>query len=404
MVFGSRIRGLVLVLGLGLSLLGAPHARPAADPTPPSRARPNVVLVTIDTLRADHCGTYGYERPTTPRLDALAARGAVFDAAYAVSATTLPSAATILTSLPPNEHGVMKNGWVLPERVDTMAEILASHGYDTAAFVSSFVLERRFGTAQGFAAYDDDFTGADASSRIRNWEGHDLTAPYDRRGHQTADRAIAWLKTRQSHAPFFLWLHWFDPHSPYDPPQPYRDRFARPDAASQKDRWIDLYDGDVRFADEQLGRVLAALDAVAPAERTLTVVVGDHGEGLLDHGWLEHGVHLYEEAVRVPLVVHWPGRIRPQRVPHPVGLVDVLPTLLGLVELPTHAALRGTDLAPILRGETPADPERAVFMQRRLYRGAMHKGVRVAGPKWAVRWRNWKLIYASLDDVAELYD
>jgi arylsulfatase A-like enzyme len=379
-------------------------ARAAEDSLAAANALPNVVLITIDTLRADHCGIYGYDRPTTPHLDALASQGAVFEAAYAVSATTLPSTATLFTSLHPNEHGVLKNGRILPERVRTMAEILGSHGYDTAAFVSSFVVERRFGTAQGFDAYDDDFTGASSSSPIRHWEGHQLSAPYDRRGHETALRAIRWLHARQSQAPFFLWVHLFDPHSPYDPPEPYREQFARAGATSEKERWVDLYDAEVRFGDEQLGRLLAAVDALAPVEPPLTIVAGDHGEGLLDHEWLEHGVHLYEEAVRVPLIVRWPGRIAPQRNADPVGLVDVLPTLLSLLELPKPDGMRGADLARVLQGQTRADPERAVFMQRRLYRGAKHKGVRVAGPKWAIRWRNWKFIYASLDDDVELYD
>jgi arylsulfatase A-like enzyme len=390
---------------LALALLAGGPARGGAEPAPPPT---NLVLVTLDTLRADHCSAYGYARPTTPHLDAVAAQGALFEAAYAVSATTLPSHAAIFTSLHPGEHGVLKNGMVLDARFTTLAEHLARAGYATAAFVSSFVVERRFGTAQGFAHYDDDFRGADSSfgERLRRWEGHDLAAPYDRRAGDTTDRAVAWLRRAGDAQPFFLWIHYFDPHHPYAPPEPWRSRFLREGSEGHR-RDVDLYDGDVRYTDEQLGRALEAIEAASPGGRTLLVIVADHGEGLWSHGWLEHGVHLYEEAVRVPFVVRWPGRIAAgQRLAGLVSQVDVLPTLLSLLGLAADGApLGGRDLAPALLGKEPLDPERTVFLQRRRYETRFERGYEVAGPMWAARWRHWKLIESPRPEAGlELYD
>jgi arylsulfatase A-like enzyme len=389
---------------LAAALLGAPASAAQAE----DAARPNVVLVTLDTLRADHSSSYGYGRPTTPQLDAVAARGALFESAYAVSATTLPAHAAIFTSLHPGEHGVRKNGMVLGPQVTTLAEHLARAGYTTAAFVSSFVVDRRFGAAQGFAHYDDDFRGADSSigRRLEHWEGHTLDAPYDRRAGDTTDRAVAWLRGARAAQPFFLWVHYFDPHHPYDPPEPWRSALLR-EGSRGRGRDVDLYDGDVRYTDEQLGRMLRAVDAVSPPERTLLVILADHGEGLWSHGWLEHGVHLYEEAVRIPFVVRWPGRLpEGRRLPGLVSQVDVLPTLLSLLGLPPAGApLRGRDLAPALRGEQGLDPDRTIFMQRRLYETRVVKGYEVAGPMWAARWRNWKLIESPREERGlELYD
>jgi arylsulfatase A-like enzyme len=398
----ARAAKIASAWGCALALLLAGPAR-ALD-----AVRPNVVLVTLDTLRADHASAYGYGRPTTPHLDSVAARGALFESAYAVSATTLPAHASIFTSLHPAEHGVAKNGRALDAGVTTLAEHLARAGYRTAAFVSSFVLDRRFGTARGFAHYDDDFRGADSSigRRLEHWEGHTLDAPYDRRAGDTTDRVLAWLRGARGGGPFFLWVHYFDPHHPYDPPEPWRSALAR-EGSRGRDRDVDRYDGDVRYTDEQLGRLLEALDAVSPPEGTLLVILADHGEGLWSHGWLEHGVHLYEEAVRIPFVVRWPGRLPGgRRLPGLVSQVDVLPTLLSLLGLPDGGApLRGRDLAPALRGEAPLDPDRAVFMQRRLYETRVVKGYEVAGPMWAARWRGWKLIESPREERGlELYD
>jgi arylsulfatase A-like enzyme len=368
---------------------------------------PNVVVVTIDTLRADHTSAYGYDRPTTPNLQALAAEGTLFRSAYAVTATTLPSHATLFTSLYPSEHGVLKNGIPLRESFTTLAEILRAHRWQTAAFVSSFPVHGQFGLQQGFDVYDDDFRGADATvaRSEQAWEGHQVAGPFDRRAEDTTKRAIDWLRTRDPARPFLLWVHLFDPHAPYDPPQSFRSRFLRSPEASVRERDVDLYDAEVAYADRELGRLLHAVDRASPRERTLTLVTSDHGEGLWDHGWRGHGVYLYEEAVRVPLVVRWPGRIpEGRKLDGPVGLVDVLPTLLTLIGVERDGApMRGTDLTDALEGRDALDPGRPIYFQRRLYHTPEWKGVRVSGAKWGVLWRGWKLIHAP-EEATELYD
>jgi arylsulfatase A-like enzyme len=369
-------------------------------------ATPSVALVTLDTLRADHCSAYGYARRTTPSLDALAAQGALFETAYAPSATTLPSHATLFTSLHPGEHGAVRNGLTLGEVHTTLAESFRAHGYETAAFVSSFVLNRRFGLEQGFGRYDDDFGGVRGTVRpSREWEAFGPGETFDRRARDTVLRAIEWLRARDGSRPFLLWVHLFDPHGPYDPPEPFRSEFVSAGGSAARGREIDLYDGDVRYADSELGRLIEALDEASSPARTIVVVTADHGEGLWDHGWLEHGVHLYEEAVRVPFVIRWRGRIAPgMRVPGLVGLVDVLPSLLSLAGVRRDApGMRGIDLGPALTLGRAIDPDRRLFLQRRQYQTRELKGLRIAGPKWALRWRHWKLIHGP-EEGSELYD
>ncbi|MBW2444685.1 MAG: sulfatase [Deltaproteobacteria bacterium] len=362
---------------------------------------PSILLVTIDTLRADHVSAYGYERETTPHLDALAAGGARFETAYSVSSTTLPSHATLFTSRYPDEHGVTKNGVALPADVPTLAERLSAAGWETAAFVSSFVVERRFGLARGFEHYDDDFAGADHSSALRSWQGYELDAPYDRRGAETTDRTLAWLAARKDDRPFFLWVHYFDPHSPYDPPAPHRGAFLETEDRTSPRHAIDLYDGDIHYADAELGRLLEATAAHAP----LTLVTSDHGEGLWDHGWLEHGVFLYEEMVRVPWVVHWPRAIPAGRsIPGLAAHVDLAPTLAGLLGQPLLADPRGRDHSAALRGGSAAAPDRAVHLQRRHFDPMRRGHLRVAGSKHAVREGDWKLILSPGEQGFELYD
>ncbi|MGH7898499.1 MAG: sulfatase-like hydrolase/transferase, partial [Candidatus Binatia bacterium] len=224
--------------------------------------RPNILLVTIDTLRADHCSTYGYARPTTPRLSELAASGVRFEVAYAPMATTGPSHGTMFTSLLPRSHGVLKNGLTLSDRPPTLAAALLAAGYRTAAVVSSYAVHRRFGLGRGFLTYDDDFTGARPSLTHKVfWEGHEVPGPFDRRADETRAKAVDWLERqgylearRSALPPFFLWVHFFDPHSPYDPPEPHRGRFALPSRdVAELDREIAAYDGEAHFADEEMG-------------------------------------------------------------------------------------------------------------------------------------------------------
>jgi arylsulfatase A-like enzyme len=373
--------------------------------------RPDILLVTIDTLRADHSSAYGYRRPTTPVLERLARDGVRCAVAYAPMATTAPSHASMFTGRLPRAHGVLKNGHVLPARASTLAEILREQGYDTGAVVSSFAVHGTFGLRQGFETYDDAFTVEGSTIRERAWEGHAVREGFDRRADETASRAIEWLRARghltrtRRERPFFLWVHFFDPHSPYVPPPGPAARFP-PTGASQLEREIAAYDAEVHFADEELGRLVASLESAGRLDGTLVVVTSDHGEGLMQHGHMEHGLHIYEEAVRVPLVFRWPGHLPAGRaIDVPVPLVDLTPTILGLGGVSrARGGAQGENAAPLLRGDVAGDEGRPIFLQRRFYASGRDGGVPVSGEKVAVRAGRLKLISAPAEASHELYD
>ncbi len=367
-------------------------------------SRPNVLLVTLDTTRADHASGYGYAHPTTPALDRLMAHGAHFVAAYTPMPTTGPSHASLFTSRYPFAHGMVKNGSVLADEVATLAEVLRDGGYQTAAVVSAFPLARRFGLDRGFEHYDDTFPAASASVVERRWEAFALAEAFDRRADATTDRALAWLASASGRRPFFLWVHYYDAHAPYEPPRGYRRRFrerggGRPRLARQ----VAGYDGEMRFVDDQLGRLLEQVDRRGPAD-TVVVVAADHGEGLMQHGWMEHGINLHEELVRVVLVVSWTGHVAAGRVVDaPVSLLDVAPTVLDLVGLPAlKLRPEGQTLAAVLtNGDAP--PDRVLYFQRRLYTPPDRREWPAMGDMVAVRAGPWKYIEASEEGVAELY-
>jgi arylsulfatase A-like enzyme len=276
--------------------------------------------VTFDTTRVDHTSPAGYGRDTTPTLAALAREGAWFELAYAPTATTGPSHATLFTGLSPLRHGVLENGAPLGASLETLAERLAAEGWRTGAFVSSFVVSRRFAFDQGFAAFDDLFEQETSTYGEESWEGHGIEGAFDRRADATTERALRWLEANARAGPLFAWVHYFDPHAPYVPPASVAGRFEPAAGADALARDVSRYDEEIAFADAQLARLLHALERLGLASNTLVVVTADHGEGLLDHGHMEHGVHVYEEQVRVPLVVRWPGRIAPRRIEGPVEL------------------------------------------------------------------------------------
>jgi choline-sulfatase len=320
---------LVLLAGGGCARGGA--ARPGA----------NVLLVTLDTVRADHVGCYGGAVPT-PALDRLAREGVRFAQASSPVPLTLPAHASLLSGLLPPAHGLRNNGaGAFPADRPTLATALAARGYRTAAFLGAFVLDRRFGLDRGFATYDDE---------IERGTGTTPSLEAERRGDQVVDRALAWLERpgESDDRPFFLWVHLYDAHAPYAPPSPFGERHAgRP------------YEGEVAFADAQVGRLLAALDRLGLAGDTVVAVAADHGEALGEHGEATHGFFLYEPTLRVPLLLRAPGNFRGGTVVEtPVGLADLGPTLSGLVEgglaVAAPPGLAGRDLsAALLAGEEP---------------------------------------------------
>ncbi|MFN2426025.1 MAG: sulfatase [Candidatus Binatia bacterium] len=352
--------------------------------------RPDIVLVTIDTLRADHCSVYGYPVATTPNLDAVAAGGVLFRQAYAESATTAPSHAVLMTGRHFRTLGVGKNGHILAPEAVTLAETLRDSGYATAAFVSSFPLLTRFGFAQGFDVYDDSFVMDEASLGRRKPKGR----AHDRFAEATLAHTERWLASRTDDRPLFLWVHFVDPHAPYRAPEKFDANWPAGTRAAAK-----RYDAEVRYVDRQLGGLLAAVAKHTPRREDFVVVTSDHGEGLGDHGWMAHGINLHEEAVRVPLVASWPGHLGAGKiVEEPVALVDIPRGILELLDIDAKTFAHGRNLF----GQN--DPSRPVFLQRRDYGGGKEKGRKVAGDMTAVVERGSKLILAPQEDRRELYD
>jgi len=327
----------ILAPFLALALL---HCR--AAPPPPAR---HLVLVTIDTLRADRLGAYGSSSVETPNLDALARDGArALDASVQVPLTR-PSHVSLLTGLYPAEHGIRDNvSPALREDVPTLAERLKSEGFATAGFVSSVVLSKQSGLARGFDTFSDQFDVGGGDER-----------PLDavqRRGDLPTAEAIAWIETRRDSREF-VWLHLYDPHDPFEPPEPYASRYAdRP------------YDGEVSWSDELVGRLDAALARLGMRDQTLLVVTSDHGEGLGEHGEEFHGYFVYESTLAVPLLLRGPGIVPGLQLRATVRSVDLAPTVLDLLSVPlkTTAHMSGRSLAATLRGG-PEPPSEATYAE-----------------------------------------
>lgn len=280
-------------------------------------------------------GSYGHAEARTPRLDALAARGLRFARAATVTPLTLPAHSSLFTGTFPARHGVRDNGgYYLADEHATLAEVLKARGFRTGGFVSSFVLDSRWGIHQGFERYFDEFD----LSRFDKAVGMDVI---QRPGDETVDTALRWLEDERRR-PFFLWVHLYDPHTPYTAPPEWAARFPRTLAGA--------YDAEVAFADFQLGRLLDALGSDGRLARTVVAVLADHGEMLGEHGEATHGFFVYEPAVRIPMVLAGPGL--PARViEDQVRIVDVMPTLLELLRVPAPAAVQGTSLMPLTRGQ-----------------------------------------------------
>jgi len=313
-----------------------PACRRAA---PPSADRPNVLLVTIDTLRADRVGCYGHAPALTPTLDGLASRGVRFATAVAHVPLTGPSHASVLTGVTPLGHGFRDNGgYVLLAEVRTAAEDFGKAGYRTAAFVSGFPLNRRFGFDRGFEAYDDHFPKGNDPRRA---------AHVERFADATTDAVLRWLETPDAtpgRRPFFLWVHYYDPHAPYEPPGELAARFRG-----------EPYDGEVAFVDQQLGRLLRRLEEKAELARTLILATSDHGEGLGEHGEVSHGLFIYDSTLKVPFVVAGPG-VSPGRIDPTVARgIDVLPTLLDLAGMKARPEIEGRSLRPAIEGREMSD-------------------------------------------------
>ncbi len=372
----ALVLGLVLVFAACRRRAEAPQARDLS-----------VVVVTLDTTRADHLSCYaaetvaeGHGRAKTPHLDALAAGGVRFAHATAQVPLTLPSHACIFTGTYPEVHGLRDmGGFVLDPKHLTLATMARNSGFLTAAFVGSKAVGRQFGLQQGFDLYDDEITSHHEEGKLPG------VFP-ERRAQATTDRAVEWLKqhTQQN---FFLWVHYYDAHAPYDPPEPYRSAYKH-----------DLYSGEIAYVDEQVGRLLDCLDQQKLRERALVVVIGDHGEGLNDHGEGTHGIFVYDDTLHVPLILAGPGVPAGRVIATQVRSIDLLPTVAEFLALPTNPAAQGVSLWPLIehgRQETG--------------RGSNYAYIETLYPKTYMNWSElrgmrtdgWKFILAP---TPELYD
>lgn len=330
-------------------------------------AGPNLLIVSIDTTRADHLSCFGYGRETSPNLDALASNGHLFTNALTVMPTTLPSHAAIFTSQYPHEIGTLANGKVVPPTAYTLAERLSENGFSTAAFVSAAVLDPRFGLDQGFAYYDHP------------------VGP-ERSGEETSDLATAWLRQNDNER-FFCFVHLFDPHTWYSPPEPYRQIYEVPPGSHPPDRKfvrdpalltpavcrgaINAYDAEIRYADAQLGTLLQTLETLDLRESTLVVVLSDHGETLDElietFGYaFDHGEFLYRRELRIPLVLWTPSELglpTSSVQDELVTTLDLMPTLLALLGIPCEEPTEGRSLVPLLLGGSSTT--RPAFARRR---------------------------------------
>jgi len=335
-------RRLLLVLGIPLvfaaaaGLLASAHRRT----TPKGRPGLNVLLVTVDTLRADALGSYGDRQAATPVLDRLAAAGVRFERARAHNVVTLPSHANILSGRYPFEHGLRDNaGYRFPAGLDTLATLLKVRGYRTGAFVSAFPLDSRFGLDRGFDVYDDRLGDPERVASLRMTE---------RPGTETVAAARSFL-TADPDRPWFCWVHLYEPHAPYEPPAMLAARFAEAP-----------YKGEVAAADAALGPLLEPLLSQGPDGRTLVVLTSDHGESLGEHGEKTHGVFAYESTLRVPLILFAPALFGPRAVADPVRQVDILPTVLEAVAAPLPPGLPGRSLLASAGGQ-PLAPAASYF-------------------------------------------
>ena len=376
----SRPLRLLFAVFLCLALAADSDTGRAAESKP--HRLPNIILITLDTTRADRMGFLGSRRDLTPNLDRLAQEGVVFSRAYAQVPLTTPSHATILTGTYPQYSHLSDLGTALSTQLPFLPEILHQHGYRTAAFVGSQVLDPKGAAAPGF---DRGFDRYDAGFHSRR-EGEDRYSSEERRAGVVIDHALAWLKTEGT-KPFFLWVHLYDPHDPYDPPEPFKSKFARA-----------LYDGEIAYVDSVLGRLFSGLSKAGLYNATVIAIAADHGEAFGEHGEQTHGIFLYDETVHVPLLIKIPGVRAAKQINQSVRLVDLAPTLLNTAGFDVPASMQGISLLSLVRngGSLQTGAERPVYSETDYARRAF-------GWSWLRSLRSGKYLYVDAPRP-ELYD
>ncbi|MEW5807144.1 MAG: sulfatase, partial [Acidobacteriota bacterium] len=289
-----------------------------------------IILITLDTTRADRLGCYGYKSIKTPNLDRIAAEGFLFENATCQVPMTLPSHATIMTGLYPPRHGVRNNtNFALGENAQTLAELLKQNGFKTGAAISSFMVHSKFGMAQGFDEFDQKFYIM-PFGEPEDWA--------ERRAQETIDATIEWFGRNHNEEKFFYWLHLYDPHQKYDPPYPYADQYVN-----------NPYDGEIAYMDAELGRFFEYLKRIKLYDKTLFLIIGDHGEAFGEHGEYEHQNLIYESTMRIPFIIKMPGANKPKRIEVPVSTVDMFSTVLDLANMKIEGNPDGSSLVPLMK-------------------------------------------------------
>ncbi|MGD9403340.1 MAG: sulfatase, partial [bacterium] len=388
---------LAVLLGMALAVSCGGEDRPL-----------NVIVVGIDTLRPDHLGCYGYDRATSPNIDAFAAGGVLFENCVSQAPWTAPSFATVFSSLYPSQHGSMDVHSKIRGSVPTLATLLREHGYATGAVINAPALKPEFGLSRGFDFYD-------------------MTPLDGRIGDGTTRDVLAWID-ENSDGPFFMFAHYFDPHIPYGPPPGYDDLFhkgyegrirnpfdmegfskARERLFEEMkeltaDDWaeiVNLYDGEIVFVDEAFGALMKGLEERGLIRNTIVILLSDHGEEFFEHGGFEHGHTLYDELIRVPLIISLPGRVmQGTRIRNQVRLLDVTPTVFGLLGLEPPAHFEGVSLAPYLEGQGSVDARAGSLLPPHI---AYAEAIRLGAEKKAVTARPHKVIYDLITTGREFY-
>jgi len=338
-----------------------------------SRQIRNILLISIDTCRADYLSCYGYSRKTTPNIDAVAAEGFLFENVISPVPMTLPAHCSMLTGTTPLHHGIHDNiGYKLGPSNITLAEILSENGYKTAAVIGSFVLDSQFGLKQGFDSYYDRFEEKVTTGRF-----------LERKGQEVSRFGIDWLGENYNE-PFFLFLHYYDPHFRYEPPEPF--------ASSFKD---DLYAGEIAYTDHCVGQVIQKLKKLGIYDSTLLIITSDHGEMLGEHGEIEHGYFIYQSAIKVPLIIKLAGRSKPQKINRLASLNDIVPTICGLLGIRPPSQIQGKDLS-VNFAENPPTEKRYVYCES--FTPTKHN----ANPLFALISDQWKYIDTTRTELYNL--
>lgn len=357
----------------------------------------NVILIGIDTLRADHLKCYGYQRDTAPNTDRIALQGSIFKRAYATTSWTLPSFHSIFTSLYQISHGVVTDYLRLDESFITMAEILKDNGFLTAGFISAPYLKSIFGFSQGFDLYEESPSSP-----------NNPMAQSARTSHKLSKLVLPWIRKNRNER-FFLFVHYWDPHYDFIPPKPYRKMFnpdykgwmkgrdfvdddrINPDMDEEDlKQLLALYDGEIRWTDSHLGLLFEVLEKLKLDDKTIIIIVGDHGEEFFEHGEKGHRNNLYNETIHVPLIFKIPGIKKPRTIEAVVSIVDILPTVLDILEIENPTLMEGRSLKSLIYGQEKEAHE-SVFSELDDYLISMIKG-------------SWKIIHNSESHEFELYN